>query len=102
MSTQTRRRPVDVTKDPDADLDYGFKWHKWLQTGETVTGSTWAADIGITISTDTPPSINGAGNITTVWLEDGTAGSNYLVKNHITTSLGREDDRTMRVHVLER
>jgi len=102
MSTAKRRRPVDVTKDPNAILDYGFKFDKWLQTGETVTVSAWAADTGLTISSSPAPSINAAGNITTVWLEGGTEGINYHLKNHFTTSLGREDDRTMRVHVLQR
>lgn len=102
MPTSKRRRPVDVTKDPDAKLDYGFDWSQWLQTGETVTVSAWTVDTGLTISSSPAPTINGDGNITSVWLESGAIGINYLLKNHITTSSAREDDRTMKVHVVNR
>lgn len=101
MSVSTRKGPVSVTKDPDADLDYGFKWHKWLQTGETIDTSTWTITPSGELSTDAD-SINVDGNITIVWLQGGVAGSKYLVKNQVTTSLTRIDERTMRVHVLER
>ena len=101
MTISTRRRPVDVTKDPDADLDYGFKWHKWLQTGETITTSVWDISPSGSLATDAN-SISTDGDITTIWLQGGVAGQNYVVRNRVTTSLTRIDDRSMKVHVLER
>jgi hypothetical protein len=87
------------TKDPDAVLDYGFDWSRWLADGETITASTWEADDeGITIDdgtqfTDTTAS---------VWLSGGTTGAFYRLTNHVTTSDGREDDRTHTISVRER
>jgi hypothetical protein len=34
-----------------------------------------------------------------VWLTGGTAGQSYVVANHITTSQGRQDQRTFTVYV---
>lgn len=101
MTVAVRRGPTPVTKSPLADQDFGFKWHKWLQSGETITVSTWIISPTGELSTDLD-AISVAGDITTIWLQDGVAGENYLVTNHVTTSLTREDDRTMRVHVVDR
>lgn len=86
-------------KDPDAVLDYGFDWSRWLDEGETITASTWAVDDdGLTIDNDTLFD----DTTTVVWLSGGTAGAFYRLTNHITTSDGREDDRTHTISVRER
>ncbi len=90
--------------DPDAKLDYGHDWagttaHPWLEDGETITASTWSvtfgteADLTLTASTHDDTT-------TTVWVEGagGTLGPVYHITNHVTTSAGREDDRT---HILK-
>lgn len=82
-----------LVKDPEAVLDYGFDWSDWLADGETITDSTWSVSAGLTKDSD---SFNDTA--TTIWLSGGTAGSSYTITNHITTSAGREDDRS---HVLK-
>lgn len=91
-------------KDPQAKLDYSVDWTageggSWLQTGETITASTWTVPAGITQSTPAP---SFTGTKTTIWLTGGTVGVNYAVVNHITTNQGREDDRTIHIHVANR
>ena len=85
------------TKDPDAVLDYGFDWSDWLASGETISTSAWVVDTGITADSDSNTT-----TITTVWLSGGTAGKVYRITNSITTSAGREDDRSLLIKVQER
>lgn len=88
--------PQSFTKDPDAILDYRVDWAVWL-AGDTIATSTWSADTGITIDSDTNTT-----TIATVWISGGVAGEQYQVTNHIITAMGREDDRTIRIRVSER
>lgn len=84
-------------KDPDAVLDYLNDWTDWLPDGDTIVTSTWTAETGITIDSDT--------NTTTaavVWLSGGTAGTKYLVTNHIVTAQGREDDWSILINCKEK
>ena len=80
-------------KDPDANLDYGFDWSDWLADGETILTSTWTVTTGLTKDSDSSND-----TATTIWVSGGTAGTSYTITNHITTSAGREDDRS---HVLK-
>jgi hypothetical protein len=88
-----------VLKDPDAVLDYGFDWtaQGWLPTGDTITASAWTVPSGLTEVTSVHDDTT-----TTVWLAGGVEGVTYPVVNHITTSGGRQDDRTLMIRVLER
>lgn len=80
-------------KDPDSKLDYGFDWSSWLATGETILTSTWTVETGLTKVSD-----SNSTTATTIWVTGGTVGESYVITNHITTSDGREDDRS---HVLK-
>ena len=92
-----------VVKDPDANLDYSLDWAEWLEPGDAITASTWTAT-----------AMNGAldmiviGNkafttdTTTVWLSGGGECEAYVLTNHVTTSGGRQDDRSLLVQVVER
>lgn len=84
-------------KDPDATLDFGCDWAEWLSDGETLVGSTWDVPAGLT-STNADYSAT----LAVVWLSGGAAGSTYRVVNHVTTSAGRVDERSIFVHVEER
>lgn len=99
-----RDKPFDKPKDPDAVLDFGFDWSKWLDNtiSEIVATSAWTADVGITIDASPDPTTVVDDNKTVVWLSGGTAGENYIVTNRITTDVGRIDDRSYRIHVKER
>lgn len=101
-------------KDPEADLDYGFDWSEWLAVedltaspavaAETITASTW------TLPPDpTSPAVGLAeessshnGVATTIWLTGGVDGEDYVITNHIVTSAGREDDRSLKIKVRNR
>lgn len=85
---------VRKTKDPNAVLDYGFDYSRWLPSGDTITASTWTPDTGITVNSSSFTS-----TATTVWLAGGTAGTSYKVVNHITTQQGRQDDQTLEISV---
>ena len=95
--------PIETwEKDPDAVLDYTLDWNDsskgpWLASGETISASTWTVPSGITKDSDSNDNTT-----TTIWLSGGTAGSDYDLINHITTSASREEDRTIRIHCRER
>lgn len=89
-----------MDKDPAAKLDFTVDWTLWLQATETISTSTWTAPTGITKMSAPAESI--VGGKTTVWLQGGTVGVRYDVVNHIVTSQGREDERTITVVVVDR
>lgn len=91
MSVQT------YLKDPDAVLDFGFKWSDWLATGETISTSTWTVETGITEDSTAKTDVK-----TSIWLSGGTAGTTYEVTNKIVTSQSRTDERTLSIRVVER
>lgn len=74
-------------KDPSAVKDYTIDWSTWLETGDTLTSSSWTADdAGITIDSDDETTTTG-----TVWLSGGTAGTSYVLTNEIATAAGRSE-----------
>lgn len=85
------------TKDPNAELDYGFDWSDWLADGETISSSSWEVDSGITVVSSSASTTR-----TVVWLSGGTVGETYKATNSIVTSVGRKDDRTLYVYIEER
>lgn len=85
-------------KDPNARLDYTIDWSTdWLVPTDTIVGSTFSAPTGITVDSSTFTATT-----TTVWLTGGTANTEYLVTNHITTAQGRQEDQTLIILCLER
>jgi hypothetical protein len=86
-----------AVKDPQAVLDYTVDWTDWLVTGDTITSHTVTVPAGITedSSTDTDTAV-------TAWISGGTAGTRYDVVYHITTTAGRQDDRTITLTVQNR
>ena len=92
-------------KDPSAVLDYVFDWTEWLATGETIAVDSETGEKLITITADTGITVDSwtedDGKVT-VWLSGGTAGINYKVACKITTTVGRTDERTLWIKVVER
>ena len=81
------------TKDPDATLDYQINWAAWLADDDTISNSSFISnsdDITVESSSFTDTT-------STVWLSGGQAGSSYEITNRITTTLGRIDDRTIKI-----
>lgn len=83
-------------KDPNAVLDYQVDWTDWLGS-DTITTSTWTVPAGIINDSDSKTTTT-----TTIWLSGGTAGTSYSLVNHIVTTAGREDDRTIIIQLIER
>jgi hypothetical protein len=82
-------------KDPDAVLDYKVDWTAWLPAGDTITAATFTADsVDLTIDSSSHTSATA-----TVWLSGGVLDAKYSITNHITTTEGREDDRTFSVTI---
>lgn len=88
-------QPKVIQKDPDARRDYGWDWGQWLTGGETLTAVT-ATGVNVTVE---PPAI--IGSQTVAFATGGTPGA-ASIRFHITTSAGRQDDRTIRLWVLNR
>ncbi len=88
---------TSFTKDPDAVLDYRWDWTAWLADGEAISTSEVIAPSGITLDSDANDTTSA-----TAWLSGGTNGTDYDVVNRISTNQGRMDDRTMRIHVMQR
>lgn len=86
-----------IQKTPDAILDYGHDWEKWLK-GDTIQTSDWTISPtgGLSKVTD---SIQ-AGVETMIWLQNGVIGVKYAVKNTITTVGGRTVTRTFYVELV--
>lgn len=97
-----------MVKDPDAVLDFGVDWKAltngtgksdWLAEGETITASSWDVPAGITQATPAPSFTD---TVTTIWLSGGTVGTSYTLTNHVTTSQGREDERSFTILIEDR
>lgn len=89
---------LQLTKDPQAVLDYHEDWSDWLPTGDTISTAAWSVasgDVTIDSESATP-------TVTTVWLSGGTADTTAEVTCHITTAAGREDDRTIELLIQQR
>jgi hypothetical protein len=91
-------------KDPNAKLDYQVSWVDWLASGETISTSTFAIDVApdaiLTISASPVPT--NTTTTATVWLEAGTVGKTYRVRNRITSSAGRTDDQSFDVTITQK
>ena len=86
-----------VLKDPSSVLDYSVDWGRWLGDGETITAHDVTAPAGITLDSDDETD----GKVT-AWLSGGTAGQSYTVTFGVTTSAGRQDERSITVLVRDR
>lgn len=84
-------------KAPAAVLDYGVRWHDYIDPLETVVTSTWTISGSAQLS---DPAI--IGSDTQVWIAGGTLGENLILTNRITTSLMRTDERSFVVPVRPR
>lgn len=83
--------------DPQANLDFEFDWSQWLEDTEQITTQTVTSDGDLTVS-----QVTQTGGVVKCWLSGGTLGSTQRVTCHITTNMGRQDDRTLSVRVVDR
>ena len=87
-------------KDPDAIKDYAVDWSSRLQDGEAITASTWTPnDPALVVESAGLRAPTVAGGVCTCWLSGGVDGIAYQVVNHIETSRGMVDDKTMQLRI---
>lgn len=79
-----------------AVLEYLEDWTDWLESGDTISSSTWSAQTGITVDSESETT-----TAATVWLSGGTHLNTYAVKNTITTAGGRTDTRKLYIRVID-
>lgn len=85
-----------LTKDPGAALDWVFNWINWLGASEAISSFAVTSDSGLNVDYSASP----ASNFVVAWLSGGQAGNEYAVTCSITTSLGRTDNRSITIKVL--
>lgn len=86
-------------KDPDEKKDYSFDWSAELdKTGDTISTSTWVIT-GSGLTASSSPAASKDDKTTTVWLESGTAGTDYVITNRIVTTQGRTHEATATLQV---
>lgn len=104
-------------KDANATIDITFDWSDWLASGDTVSSSAWAVsqfeldDDGneqavsgesTPLAVASSPAASNTTTTTTVWIEAGTPGTKYRLRNRMTTANSRIDDRTIIVDVVQK
>ncbi len=86
-------------KDPQSILDWAVNWDDgYLQSGETISASTWSIDPFVSGDLDISQS-SFTDEIATVWLTGGVKGHRYRVRNKVVTSESRTDYRTITIFV---
>jgi hypothetical protein len=85
-------------KDVDAVLDYGVDWSIWLESGDTISSSTWT----ITPSSITTDSTENTTTQAKIWLSGGTVGTTYTATNRIVTNEGRTQDQSIYIKVVHK
>lgn len=86
-----------IEKAPQAELDYGFDWSRWLASGDTISDAEWTVPTGL--SKDGEGSDNSS---TSVSISGGTVGTRYVVSCDIETAQGRVDHRSFEIRCVER
>lgn len=82
----------EIIKDPQAVLDYQWKWTDWLALNDTIATATVTVPAGITLDSQSNTALT-----VTAWLSGGTDRKDYDILCHIETNQGRHDDRTITI-----
>jgi len=86
-------------KDPDSVIDFSVNWDDgYLQSGETITTSTWTVEPFVSTDLDIQSSSN-TSEVATAWITGGTRGNRYRLTNRIVTADGRTDERSITIFV---
>lgn len=88
-------------KDPNEILDYSIDWTNKIDTGDTISSSTWTdfSSGGLVKGSST---FSASLNITTIWVSGGTAGKYYTITNTIDTTIGRTMQQTVGIKIGEK
>lgn len=84
------------SKDPDSTLDFLWDWSSWLTGGDTISTSTFVVDAGpdAVLVVAGSPAPSHTTTTATVWLQGGTLGKQYTVRNRIVTANSRTEDKS--------
>lgn len=90
-----------ILKDPGSVLDYSVDWRSSYLGNDVLLESTWSvvpveAD-GVTVDGSSHDSDEARVNVS-----GGRTGKLYRLINHVVTSIGREDSRSIIIRVEER
>lgn len=83
-----------MIKDPAANKDYGFDWSAWMGSGDTILTSAFSAGACSVTSASV------TSHTTMCFIGSGAAGSTERVSNRITTSMGRTDERSFPLQII--
>ena len=90
-----------LLKDPDAALDYSVDWGTEYLSDDVLATSGWAVEPvepgGATIASSLFDLLT-----STVTIGGGTVGHIYRLTNHVTTTDGRDDSRSIMLRVEKR
>lgn len=89
---------MNLTKDPNAILDYVFDWSDWLDENETIDSHQILVERG-SVAVDRN---DRDGAQITAWISGGENGETARVVCRITTNAGRVDDRSLWLSVEHR
>lgn len=87
-----------LLKDPSAVLDYAIDWGRQYLDGDTLAESSWIVSPVETDGLVIQESIFDH-RIASVKLEGGRPGRIYRASNHVVTTAGRQDSRSLILRV---
>lgn len=90
-----------LLKDPEAALDYSVDWGAEYLSGDVLASSSWS----VSPIEDGGASIVGTEFdllVATAQVAGGIPGKVYQITNHVVTTLGREDNRSIILRVENR
>ncbi len=90
-----------LLKHPDATLDYAVDWGSEYLSGETLATSGWTVEPvetgGLTLASSAFDLL-----IATATVSGGKTSKIYRLTNHVTTTTGRDDSRSIMLRVEKR
>jgi len=94
-----------ISKDPSAQLLYGFDWSEWLPQGDSLQSVNYTVTARVNdpaplVKEDT--TLDTVNKKTYVSLSGGQTGKSYVVTANITTANGLIDSRYFKVKVEKR
>lgn len=95
---------ADYQKDPADNLDYGFNWSAWMNSGDIINTSSYFAipssEVSITSLSTVSSSNFPTSHSTVCFISSGTPGTVYTISNLITTTGGRTVERSFSMQVI--
>jgi hypothetical protein len=89
--------------DPQAVLDYSWDWTNWLVEGDSIASYSLTPPTGVTIvSHSRDEAVVTAFMSVGEVIPEGESAVRLGITCHVTTTEGREDDRTLHLLVIER